>query len=252
MAAVEGHPEHAGPRLLVLGAGATELDLLAAARERGLFVVAVDRNASAPGFQLAHRRALISADDEPAIHRLAEAERIDGVVAGCDAAVGIAARVARRCALSHPLDPETAVRACSKLRQRERLVEAAIPHVPWRLAGDRVEDLGEGPELQVHGFSLDGRFHELAPAARGEAAVLAAAAVAALGIRTGPTETNVRIAPEGLQVVEIVARLAPDAAAPGLAALVVAAALGERIAEADLVRFAAAHAGSTNSIEAAA
>jgi hypothetical protein len=239
-------------RLLVLGAREAALGLLEAARRRRLTVIAADADASAPGFQLADRRALIAADDEPAIHRLAEAERIDAVLAGEDAAVGIAARVARRCALPHPLDPDSVARATSKLRQRELLAELGIPHVPWRLAAYRVEDLGEGPELTIHGFSIAAAFHELTPRGPAAAAALAAAAVVALGIHTGPTRTTIRIAPEGLQVAHVVARLAPEAETPLLADLVVATALGEPVDAADLVPFAPAHGDSADPVEAAA
>ena len=120
-------------RLLVLGAGAGQLGLLAAARERGLFVIAVDRDPSAPGFRYADRRAIVSLDHEPAIERLAEAERVDGVIApGFDWQVAPAARIAARLALPHPLSPATAVLASSKLRQRQRLAEAGIPQLRWR------------------------------------------------------------------------------------------------------------------------
>src|SRR4249920_1741798 len=121
-------------RLLVLGAGAGQLGLLAAARARGLFVIAVDRDAAAPGFQYADRRAIVSVDDEPALERLAEAARIDGVIApGADWPVGPAARIAVRLGLSHPISPETAVMSTSKLRQRERLEEAGVPQTGWRV-----------------------------------------------------------------------------------------------------------------------
>ncbi|HEY7603010.1 MAG TPA: hypothetical protein VH760_02025 [Gaiellaceae bacterium] len=116
-------------RLLVLGAGAGQLGLLEAARDRGLFVVAVDRNPAAPGFRLADRRAIISVEDEPQIDRLAVAERVDGVIApGIDWPVAIAARISERQVLPHPIDPATAVLATSKLRQRERFAEAGVPH----------------------------------------------------------------------------------------------------------------------------
>ena len=109
-------------RLLVLGAGPPQLGVLAAARRRGLTVVAADRDPSAPGFRYADRRAIVSIEDEPAIDRLARAEEVDGVIAaGTDHAVGIAARVAQRLGLPHPLQPEAAALAVSKLRQRERL-----------------------------------------------------------------------------------------------------------------------------------
>jgi biotin carboxylase len=119
----------ASKRLLVLGAGAGQLGLLEAARRNNHFVVAVDRNPAAPGFRFADRRAIISVEDEPQIDRLAAAERVDGIIApGIDWPVAIAARIADRLALPHPIDPATAVLATSKLRQRERFAEAGVPH----------------------------------------------------------------------------------------------------------------------------
>jgi len=116
------------PRLLVLGAGPAQLGVLAAARRRGLTVVAADRDPSAPGFRYADRRAIVSIEDERAIERLARAEQADGLVApGSDHAVALAARVAAGLAVPHPLTPEAASLAVSRLRQRERLQEAGVP-----------------------------------------------------------------------------------------------------------------------------
>ena len=124
---VEGHSPDRSERLLVLGAGPAQLGLLAAARRRGLYVIAVDRDAAAPGFRYADRRAIVSAEDEPGVERLAAAEHVNGLIApGIDWPVGIAARVAERLGLPHPLSPETAVLTTSKLRQRERFAEARI------------------------------------------------------------------------------------------------------------------------------
>ena len=100
-------------RLLVLGAGPAQLGVLAAARARGLNVVAADRDPSAPGFRYADRRAIVSIEDEPAIDRLARAEEIDGVIApGTDHAVALAARVASRLGLPHT--QPTTIRCCSR------------------------------------------------------------------------------------------------------------------------------------------
>jgi biotin carboxylase len=116
------------PRLLVLGAGPAQLGVLAAARQRDLTLVAADRDPSAPGFRYADRRAIVSIEDEPAIERLARAEEVDGIVApGSDHAVAVAARIASRLGLPHPLSPEAAVLAVSKLRQREALTAAGVP-----------------------------------------------------------------------------------------------------------------------------
>ena len=121
-------PDARGARLLVLGAGPAQLGLLAAARSRGLYVIAVDRDPAAPGFRYADRRALVSTEDEPAIERLSAAEDVDGLIApGIDWPVAIAARVAERLALAHPIAPETAALSTSKLRQRERFAERGVP-----------------------------------------------------------------------------------------------------------------------------
>jgi len=276
----------ASKRLLVLGAGAGQLGLLETARRQNLFVVAVDRNPAAPGFRFADRRAIISVEDEPQIDRLAGAEHVDGIVApGIDWPVAIAARIADRLALPHPIDPATAVLATSKLRQRERFVEAGVPHprhvvcstleeaqaaaadfgypcvvkapdrqgqkglvlvrhertleAAFTLALEEsrsnvvlVEELVPGREVTVNAFSVDGRFapltvtdrvvaeppafgvalahvwpSTLAPTAIGAAVDAARAAASALGIREGPTYTQVVVGERGAHVVELAARL---------------------------------------------
>jgi biotin carboxylase len=122
-------------RLLVLGAGPAQLGLIeAAGAHDDLEVIGLDRDPAAPGFAVADRRAIISTEDERGIQRLAEAERVDGIVApGIDWPVAIAARVAERIAIAHPLSPATAVLATSKARQRERLAAAGVPQPAWHL-----------------------------------------------------------------------------------------------------------------------
>ena len=266
----------ARPRLLVLGAGPAQLGLLEAARARGdVHVIAVDRDPGAPGFPFADERAVLSSEDEEGIDRLARARGIDGIVSpGADWPVGIAARVAERIGLPHPIDARTGAVATSKTRQREAFAEAGVPHAraidprdpavelpavvkaPDRqgqrglalvrsraelepaLAAARsesrsgavlVEQLVEGPELTVNGFSVGGRFVPLTvtdrltaePPAFGvalahvwpsahdtdEAADAARAAVEAVGIREGPSYTQVRLGVAGPVVMEVAARL---------------------------------------------
>jgi cysteine synthase A len=188
--------------------------------------------------------------------------------------VGIAARVAARLALPHPIDAGTGALATSKTRQREAFAAAGVRHArsldprdpglafpcvvkaPDR-QGQRgltfvraaeelrpaleearaesrsgavlVEEVVPGPELTVNAFSLDGRFVPLAvtdrltaePPAFGvalahvwpsahdtDAAVeTARAAVEALGIRNGPSYTQVRLGADGPVVMEVAARL---------------------------------------------
>ena len=323
----------AAPRLdrlatiLVLGAGPAQLGLLEAARARGLHVVAADRDLEAPGFRLADERELVSIEDEEAVERLAASLRPNGLIApGTDFPVGVAARVADRLGIPHPLDPATAHAATSKERQRELFAAAGVPQPRFHPCGtlaeaeeaakevgypcivkppDRqgqrglsvvagaadlegafaealeaargdlvlVEELVAGPEVTVNAFSVDGRFHPLTvthrvvadPPAFGVALAhvwpcglpeddivdAARAAADAVGVRNGPTYTQVLVGRESARVVELAARLGGghDAelceAALGvdLNGLALSAALGEEV-EKERLRRRPAHGGA--------
>jgi biotin carboxylase len=169
-------------RLLVLGAGPAQLGVLAAARQRGLTVIAADRDPSAPGFRYADRRAIVSIEDEPAIDRLARAEQVDGIVApGTDHAVATAARIAERLGLSHPVTPETAVLAASRQRQRELLsgVGVAQPRSIVCRTMDEVADAAKAIGYPVV-VEAPNRAGERAVALAANPKDLAAAAAAAL------------------------------------------------------------------------
>jgi biotin carboxylase len=313
---VAGNPAAGAKRLLVLGAGPGQLGLLEAARARDHYVIAADRNPSAPGFRFADRRAIISVEDEPQLDRLATAERVNGVVApGIDWPVAIAARIAERLVLPHPINATTAVLATSKLRQRERFGEIGVPHARHLVcttpeeaaagahelgypcvvkAPDRqgqkglvlvrdeslledaftlaleasrsnvvlMEELVPGREVTVNAFSIGGAFvpltvtdrvvaeppafgvalahvwpSSLSPGEVGAAVDAARSAAEAVGVREGPTYTQVVVGQRGAHVVELAARLGGghDAelceAALGvdLNGLALAAALGEPV-----------------------
>jgi len=271
---VAGDPPARRPRLLVLGAGPAQLGLLEAAHRRGLHVIAADRDPQAIGFQHADERAVISTDDEPALERLARAREVDGIVSpGADWPVGVAARIAERIRLAHPIDVATASLATTKSRQRECFAAAGVPQprvaapgeappfpcvvkpidqqgqrglsvvrepgqldaaVAAAIAASRgggylVEELVEGPEVTVNAFSVDGAFVPLAVTDRLTAAApahgvalthawpsavdvdgavgAARAAAAAVGVREGPSYTQIRVGPDGPRVMELAARL---------------------------------------------
>jgi biotin carboxylase len=311
---VEGSGAAPGKRLLVLGAGPAQLGLLATARELGYFVIGLDRDPAAPGFRYADRRAIISTEDEQGIERLAAAEGVDGIIApGTDWPVPIAARVAERLHLPHPLDPVSAALTVSKIGQRERFAERGLPQPEWQVvsvpeakvsvpvpcvvkAPDRqgqrgltlvgsteglsaaiahalaesrsgaaiVEKIVDGPEVQVGAFSIEGRFFPLTvtdrltadpPAfgvalahvwpseAAGDEAFRVAEAVAdALGITDGPTHLELRIGPDGPQVMEEAGRLGGghnaelcrEVVGVDLNAVAMRAAVGEPVDETEL------------------
>jgi biotin carboxylase len=272
-------------------------------------VIAVDRDPQALGFQLAHDRAVLSSEDEEAVDRLARARDVDGIVSpGSDWPVGIAARVAERIGLAHPIDGRTAAIATSKARQREVFAAAGVPHArvvdprddltfpvvvkapdrqgqrgltfvrraeelaaaidtalaESRSGGALVEELVDGPEVTVNAISVDGRFVPLTvtdrltagPPAFGVALAhvwpslqdaapivdLARRAVEAVGIRNGPTYTQLRVGGHGPVVMEVAARLGGGhdaelcrvATGVDLNALAVSFALGEAVSAADM------------------
>jgi biotin carboxylase len=303
------------PRLLVLGAGPAQLGLLEAARAHGVWTAVCDRNPAAPGFALADRRCIVSTDDETAIERLAAALPLDGVISpGGDGAVAVAARVAERLGLPHPVSAITAQLVSSKVRQREALADAGVPQPRWEIAvggaprielepplvvkpGDRtdrggpvvvaavaelpaaveaarrsgrsgvvlVEELVEGAEVTVSGFSAEGEFVPLAVTDRvsadlsafgvplahiwpsphaAAAAEVTRRAVEALGIHEGPSTTQLRISRGGPEVIEVGARLGGGHDAElvevvtgiDLNALALAAALGRPVAPGEVRR----------------
>ena len=140
---MEGHPGESNSRLLVLGAGPAQLGLLEAARAHGVWTAVCDRDPAAPGFELADRRCLVSTEDEPAIERLAAALDLDGVIApGTDWPVAVAARIAEKLKLPHPISPATAVLVTNKQRQREALAAAGVPQPHWEVLSDGTPELG--------------------------------------------------------------------------------------------------------------
>jgi biotin carboxylase len=129
-------------RLLVLGAGPAQLGLHRAARDRGLYVIACDRDPAAVGFEYADRRAVVSVEDEAAVSQLARAEQVSGLIApGIDWPVAIAARIAAHAGLPHPLDPDVAAHAVLKHRQRKLLDEHGVPQPRWELTTSATDGL---------------------------------------------------------------------------------------------------------------
>jgi len=136
MGRLAAEPPERGRTLLVLGAGPAQLGLLETARAHGIWTAVCDRDPAAPGFAFADRRCIVSIDDESAIERLASALPLDGVIAaGTDTPVAVAARIAEKLGLAHPLKPATAILATNKLRQREALAEAGVPQPRWEVVG---------------------------------------------------------------------------------------------------------------------
>ena len=155
-------------------------------------------------------------------------------------------------------------RAMSIVSHGDELAEAAARARRGSRAGVVLyEEFVPGPEVTVNGFAEDGRHHVAAVTARDHfdgvpgvaqrhvfpsglddaaAARTADAAVAALGIRSGPTYTQIVLSPDGPRVIEVAARLGGGhdselvriATGVDLATAAVRAALGIAVQEGDL------------------
>jgi biotin carboxylase len=117
--------------VLFVGAGRHQRRAIEHARGRGLRVVAVDRNAEAPGLAAADVAAVVDFTDAAAVTEVGRQHRVDGVLTvSADRAVPVVATVAE--ALGLPgIGTETAHRMTHKLAMRRALSAAGVPQPPF-------------------------------------------------------------------------------------------------------------------------
>ena len=113
--------------VLFVGAGRHQRRAIAQARSRGLRVVAVDRNAEAPGLGEADVAEVVDFSDVDAVVDVARRHRVGGVLTiSADRAVPVVAAVAE--ALGLPgIGTETAYAMTQKIAMRRVLADAGVP-----------------------------------------------------------------------------------------------------------------------------
>ena len=212
-------------RLLVLGGGPAQLGLLEAAQAAGVWTAVADRDPRAPGFAFADRRCIVSTEDESAIERLAAALDLDGIIApGTDWPVAVAARVAAKLNLPHPIDPATGILATNKLRQREAFAAAGVPQPPWETVTDGdvtlpVPCVVKAPDRQGQkGLSLVRDASELAPAIAKARAESRNGVALVEGLVDGPEVTVIGYSRDGVYTaLAVTDRIVADPPAFGVA-----------------------------------
>jgi biotin carboxylase len=113
--------------ILFVGAGRHQRRAILQARERGLRVVAVDRNPDAPGLRLADAAEVVDFADVDAVVEVAERHGIDGALTvSADRAVPVVAAVTERLGLPS-IGSEVAHRLTHKVAMRRALAEAGVP-----------------------------------------------------------------------------------------------------------------------------
>jgi biotin carboxylase len=113
--------------VLFVGAGRHQLRAIRQARERGLRVVAVDRNPEAPGLAEADGGFVVDFSEIGAVLAAVETEPLDGVLTvSADSAVPVVAAVAEARGLPG-IGTRTAHLMTHKVEMRRQLAEAGVP-----------------------------------------------------------------------------------------------------------------------------
>lgn len=113
-------------RILIVGAGANQIRMIQAARRLGLYVVAADGNAEAPGREHADRFEAVNILDGDALMAVASEYDVDGIYPAAEFGVEAAAYAAETLGLPG-VSPEVAARVRNKLVMRESLRQGGVP-----------------------------------------------------------------------------------------------------------------------------
>lgn len=117
--------------VLFVGAGRHQRRAIDHARSRDLRVVAVDRNAQAPGLVAADIAEVVDFTDVDGVTEVGRRHRVDGVLTvSADRAVPVVAAVAETLGLPG-IGTETAHRMTHKLAMRSALAHAGVPQPPF-------------------------------------------------------------------------------------------------------------------------
>jgi biotin carboxylase len=128
------------PSVLFVGAGRHQRRAILQARERGITVVAVDRNPGAPGLRVADVREVVDFVDVDAVEEVARRHAVDGVLTvSADRAVPVVAAVAERLGLPS-IGSSVAHRLTHKIAMRRVLAEEGLPQPAFAA----VRNLAEG------------------------------------------------------------------------------------------------------------
>ena len=126
--------------VLFVGAGRHQRRAIAQARERGLRVVAVDRNPEAPGLALADVPEVVDFADVAGVEDVARRHDVDGALTvSADRAVPVVAAVTERLGLP-TIGADVAHRMTHKIAMRRTLAEEGVPQPPFAA----VRSLAEG------------------------------------------------------------------------------------------------------------
>lgn len=124
-------------RLMVLGGGSCQLNLLERAKKMGYYVILADYLEDCVGAKIADVHELISTFDTKAICRAAKKHNIDGIITlGTDQPVLSAAATAQMLGLNFYVDKRTALAVTNKRIMKALFTKHDIPTVKYALIGE--------------------------------------------------------------------------------------------------------------------
>ena len=212
--------------VLFVGAGRHQRHAIAQARERGLRVVAVDRNAAAPGLGQADVAEVVDFADIDAVEDVARRHGVDGALTvSADRAVPVVAAVTERLglptigtAVAHRMTHKIAMRrTLAESPGREAILEGFVEGTEMNgivvvrdgdartvTLSDRLRPAGVGFGVGwIHIYPASIHSDQLSLAER-----VAERSVAALGLRNGIAFPQLIASPDGgVSVVEVAARI---------------------------------------------
>lgn len=121
-------------RLMVLGGGNCQINLIKRAKKRGHYIILVDYLKDCPASKITDEHDLISTFDIEGVIKVAENRNIDAIVTtGTDQPVLTAAVVAERLHLSFYVDSAVAKAVTNKRIMKDIFRKSGIPNVPYKL-----------------------------------------------------------------------------------------------------------------------
>lgn len=126
-------------KILILGAGQMQVPIIALAQKLGYCTVVADYDPKAPGFKYADVVSTISTIDKDAVLKLAQEEKVDGLLTTSDYPVRVVSYVGERLGL--PAMTQRVAQVCTnKYKQRQLFKESGV-NTPFFIQCNQNSDL---------------------------------------------------------------------------------------------------------------
>jgi len=124
-------------KLMILGGGSCQVNLIKRAKQAGHFVIVADYLDNPPGVFFADEHARVSTFDVPAVLEAARELRVDGITTlGTDQPVLTAAKVSEKLGLKFYADADLALAVTNKRIMKRWFNQHGIPMNDYRLVGE--------------------------------------------------------------------------------------------------------------------